>query len=266
VSGTDVTGMRAAYEATGATWSQGPALVYDRYAELLVAHCHLRLAGRRIVDLGAGTGALSKALLAADAAAIAIDLAFGMLHIDRDARPPASVGDAAALPIATGSVDGVGMAFSLSHVPDPRVALHEITRVTRRGGVVLSASFAGANDHPAKSAVDRAAAAFGFEVPAWMTAFKTYNEPLVASLPALEDLALEAGLTDVVITETAVDVGMDSPEAMVAWRLGMAHLAPFLSSLDDVDRGEVAALALAELGPDPVPFRPNVLFFAAAVG
>ena len=80
-----------AYEATGAAWSRGPALVYDRLAVALVDASPVPLAGRTVLDVVAGTGAASLAAAAVGARVVAIDVAHAMVRANR-AAPPALVG------------------------------------------------------------------------------------------------------------------------------------------------------------------------------
>jgi hypothetical protein len=68
---------------------------------------------------------------------------------------------------------------------------------------------------------------------------------------ALAALVETAGFGEVRVIERAVDVGLESPEDVVGWRLGMAHLAPWVASLPDERRAhaeEVARNAVAGLG------------------
>jgi ubiquinone/menaquinone biosynthesis C-methylase UbiE len=255
--------IQQAYNQTGAAWAGGPTRVYGRLAHALVEHRPVDLRGRTMLDLGAGTGALSVALRGVGAVPVALDVALAMLATDRDRRPPAAVGDAQALPFASGSFDGAGAAFSLSHVPSPAAAFHEIARVLRPDGVLLVSSYGSANPHAVKRAVDGAAAALGYEPPAWHDALKQTTEPQVGSIDALTSLAHAAGLGEVEVVHEAVDVGLDDPAALVAWRLGMPNLVPFLATLTDAQRSRLTADALAALGPDPEPYRPEVLFLTA---
>ena len=71
--------LAGAYSATGAAWEEGPGRVYNRLAEVLVEHSPVPVEGRTVLDLGAGTGAASRAIARARGSPVALDLAFGML-------------------------------------------------------------------------------------------------------------------------------------------------------------------------------------------
>ncbi|MEV4666749.1 class I SAM-dependent methyltransferase [Microbacterium sp. LWO12-1.2] len=93
---------------------------------------------RRIADVGAGTGKLTRALVAApDAEVVALDPDPAMLAALRDAIPgvPTFVGSAERLPLPEASLDAVvlGQAW---HWVEPVAASAEIGRVVRSGGVL----------------------------------------------------------------------------------------------------------------------------------
>lgn len=94
--------------------------------------------GRRIADVGAGTGKLTRALVKApDAEVVAVDPDPAMLAALRDGVPgiPTFVGTAERLPLPDASVDAVvlGQAW---HWVEPVAASAEIGRVVRPGGVL----------------------------------------------------------------------------------------------------------------------------------
>ena len=155
-----------AYSATGAAWRDGPERVYQRLADVLVAASPIPLAGERVADVGAGTGAASHAIASAGGRPVALDLADGMLRVDQRRRPPAVVADARRLPLASGSCAAVVAAFSFNHVPDPEVALAEAARVVGPGGVVLASAYAEDDAHPVKAAVEAAVAEEGWSARA----------------------------------------------------------------------------------------------------
>jgi malonyl-CoA O-methyltransferase len=125
---------------------------YDAHAELqrqvreeLLARLpYFKLAPKRIVDLGCGTGegaaALRRQFKRADT--VALDLAPGMLaQARRRSRPwrrfARICADAAALPLATGSVDLIFSSLMLQWCEQPQAVFAEIARVLRSGGLLL---------------------------------------------------------------------------------------------------------------------------------
>ena len=82
-----------AYSRTGAAWEHGPGRIYRRLSDVLVARVPGGVAGRDVLDLGAGTGAAGRAALAAGAARVVeVDFAIGLLAVGacRRGRPPSS--------------------------------------------------------------------------------------------------------------------------------------------------------------------------------
>ncbi len=152
--------QREAYTATGERWQTGPGRIYDRMAEVLVAHVPRPLDGAVVVDVGAGTGAASRAATAAGAAVvIAVDAAYGMLAAGSRRRPPAVVGDATHLPVRTASADVVLAAFSFNHLADPAAGFAEAARVARPGGAIAVSTYAADDDHPVEGDRRRGTAA-----------------------------------------------------------------------------------------------------------
>ncbi len=93
-----------------------------------------------VVDVAAGTGALTGRLLAGGHRVVAVEPVAEMLDQLR-ARHPAAIAVQAlaeALPLRTGSADVVTIAQAL-HWLDPTGALDEVARVLRPGGTVLAA-------------------------------------------------------------------------------------------------------------------------------
>lgn len=125
-----------AYEAYVGRWSRLVAAVFIE--QLGVP------AGRRWLDVGCGTGALTATVLtAADPAAVlGVDPSAPFLDLARqrvtDPRATFERGDAQALPVPDGGYDAVVSGLALNFVPEPGRAVAEFARAARPGGVVAA--------------------------------------------------------------------------------------------------------------------------------
>ena len=125
------------YERTAAQLAPTAGVVVERAAPE---------ASERVLDLGCGTG--NAALLAAARGAIVtgVDPAARLLEVARGRAAESglditfALGDAAAVPMESGSVDVVLSVFGVIFAPDPVAAAAEMARITApRGRIVLSA-------------------------------------------------------------------------------------------------------------------------------
>lgn len=102
-------------------------------------------AGRRVVDVGCGSGELVRWLREQGAEAIGVECGEIMLRLAREADPehPEAYleGVGQDLPLGDESADAVTMSFSLHHVPEEAMldALREARRVLRPGGTLYVA-------------------------------------------------------------------------------------------------------------------------------
>jgi len=102
------------------------------------------LAGRRVLEIGAGAGQCSRWVATRGATVVATDLSAGMLHkaveLNRGTSPPSGAVplaqcDAVALPFADGVFDLVFTAYgAVPFVADTARMMHEVARVLRPGG------------------------------------------------------------------------------------------------------------------------------------
>jgi len=99
------------------------------------------LPGQKVLDVAAGTGVSTKALVASGAWCVATDFSLGMLSATKDPWLPRVAGDALHLPFADDSFDAVTISFGLRNVEDPTAALAEFARVTRPGGRLVVCEF-----------------------------------------------------------------------------------------------------------------------------
>lgn len=256
-------GLAAAYSATGGAWEAGPARIYDRLAEVMLEG--VDLSGAPVVDVGAGTGAASRAALAMGASGVvAVDAAVGMLAHDASRRPPAVAGDARSLPFVDDSFGAAVAAFSLNHITDPGAGLVEMARVTTPGGALVASAYASDDTHPVKSAVEAALTARGWVPEPWYATVRELAAPVLATVDGFASVAVGAGIEADIQHVRVPFPGLDST-AMVRWRMGMAQHVPFLDRLSPEDNAQVMADALDRLGHDPPPLVRSIVVLRAVV-
>ena len=211
--------------------------------------------GRRWLDVGCGTGALTAAILAQaePAAVVGVDPSEGFLATARaqvtDARATFRLGDARSLPLPDNDFDVVVSGLAVNFVPDPARAAAEMARVARPGGVVAAYVW----DYAGGMAMmrhfwDAAAAAD----PAGANLDEGSRFPICRP-GALRELWSGAGLTDV-----SVD-GIEIPTVFADfadfWNpfLGGQGAAPtYLMSLPDERR-----TAIRDVLRERLPVRPD---------
>lgn len=121
------------YEQYVGRWSRQVALPFLSWLSVPV--------GRRWLDIGCGTGALSAAILdgCSPLSVAGVEPSEEFLETARRqlaGRAAFHRGNATAVPLGDASVDAVVSGLVLNFVPDQRAALAEMARVTVRGGTI----------------------------------------------------------------------------------------------------------------------------------
>jgi len=100
-------------------------------------------AGERILDIAAGTGTSSMALLKPGVSVVAADFSRGMLEEGKKRYPKLefAFADAMKLPFASEEFDVVTMSFGLRNVQDHKTALAEFYKVLKPGGRLVICEF-----------------------------------------------------------------------------------------------------------------------------
>ena len=253
------------YAKSGKRWALGAELVYGPIAAELVRSSPHPLAGRIVLDAGAGTGAASAALRRRGARPLAVDLSAGMLEWHAASRPPCAVADIRALPLAASSVNDAVAAFVLNHLTDPRAGLAELARVTRPAGAVLAAVFGNDSHSEARDRIDAAALAAGCQVPDWYRRMKAAAAPILGTAAAMTAAARAAGFTAVHAEEHQVNVGVTQPGQLVRYRLSSPIFATWLDALSPHSARAFVSRAEEAVGSAMAPFRPAVVFLRALV-
>jgi demethylmenaquinone methyltransferase/2-methoxy-6-polyprenyl-1,4-benzoquinol methylase len=89
--------------------------------------------GSAVLDLACGTGDFLRLLADGGYRAVGMDLSWGMLAANHTGAPLAQA-NGAALPVATGAVDGITCGYALRNFTDLAAVFHEFGRVVRPGG------------------------------------------------------------------------------------------------------------------------------------
>jgi malonyl-CoA O-methyltransferase len=140
--------IRASFDGAAAGYDAVAVVQAEVRARLLERLELFRLAPRRILDAGCGTGHGARALLRhyRGAELVALDLAPGMLAQSRSRKPwlrrlDPVCADAAAVPLADSTVDLVFSNLMLQWCNEPDAVFTEFRRVLRPGGLLLFTTF-----------------------------------------------------------------------------------------------------------------------------
>jgi SAM-dependent methyltransferase len=126
----------AGFQAGADTYERGRPRFPDDAVEALARECGVE-PGRRVVDLAAGTGKLTRQLMPFGADLVAVEPVEGMRRVFAEHLPDVPIldGTAEALPLEDGSVDAV-VASQAFHWFDPVATPREVHRVLRPDGAL----------------------------------------------------------------------------------------------------------------------------------
>lgn len=126
------------YDDFARHYDEGRDRGYHRLVDDLESGVVIPLArGKRVLEVGCGTGLLLERIATAAASAEGLDLSPGMLAKARARGLTVTEGSATHLPYPDASFDVTCSFKVLAHVPDLPRALEEMARVTRPGGHVI---------------------------------------------------------------------------------------------------------------------------------
>lgn len=255
---------RTAYDTAAAAWARGPERVYRHLAEALLQASPSRLHGALLIDVGAGTGVVGDVATGLGARCVEVDVAVEMLAYQRPRPRRAVAADGRQLPFRSGTYDVATAACSLSHLDDPTAMLRDIRRVLRPRGTLLASAFSSTTDpHPVRASVETALAEFGYRRPSWYEHLKDTGERQIETPDALQGLARAAAFAAVDVHQIVVDTGINAPDVLVDYRLGMAQHTQFLATLDEAAQQQVRSTAIARLGQSPPTLAMGLLVLSA---
>jgi ubiquinone/menaquinone biosynthesis C-methylase UbiE len=239
----------AAYDRFMGRWSAHLAPLFVRFSEVEDR--------QRIVDVGCGTGSLTRALLSefkairiegVDPIAAYVDFA---RQATDDARVEFRVGAAEALPFPDGTFDAALALLVLQDIGDPHCAIREMARVTRLGGRVAACQWDFANGLPMLSLFWGAAEVVAPREIARRRANASPSKP--AGLDDLAEYWRRAGLRDV-MTES-LEIAMRFCDFHDFWQPFLAGSTPtsaFAATLNHETGGNLER-ALRDKIPDIQP-------------
>jgi ubiquinone/menaquinone biosynthesis C-methylase UbiE len=238
-----------------AAWLSGDSYesYVGRWSRLVAAEFVSRLdapPNGRWLDVGCGTGALTEAVLlgAQPFAVHGIDPSTGFIETARqrlaDTVATFAVGDAMAIDAPDGEFDVAASALVLNFVPEPAVALAEMTRVVRPGGIVgfYVWDYVGGMEFmryfwEAAADVDPAAASI-----AESARFEAWTPEYIQGL--LVDAGLDRVATDAVVIPTHF---ADVDDYWTPFLGGQGPAPTYLLSLHPRTQEEIRALVVSRL-------------------
>ncbi|HEU5216581.1 MAG TPA: class I SAM-dependent methyltransferase [Gaiellaceae bacterium] len=210
--------------------------------------------GLRVLDVGAGTGALTAELLARGASVAAAEPSPEFVAVLRERFPEVEVreGGAESLPFAAGEFDAALAQLVIAFMSDAPAAIAEMARVARRVAVCMW----GVAEVDMFAAIDATAAATGTTRLAEPRRYRTPQE--------IHDLLAPHGAVEA--TELDVTAGYrDFAEFWNAMDHGVGPAGQWVASLDAEQRERAHEELFRRLGSPEGPFELKARAFAAVV-
>jgi SAM-dependent methyltransferase len=227
---------------------------YSRVLATLFADFAGVTSGMRVLDVGAGTGALTAELVARGASVAAADPSpeFGAVLRERFPNLEVEEAPAESLPYGAGVFDLALAQLVVAFVSDGPAAIAEMARVARRVAVCMW----GVEEVDMFAAIDRAAEAVGASRATEPRRYRTAQE--------IHDLLAPHGAVDTAELDVTAGYG-DFEEFWEAMGHGVGPAGQWLASLDPEQREQAHAELFRDFGSPQGPFELNARAFAAAV-
>ncbi len=139
---------RRAFEKAASTYDEAAVLQNEIGDRLMERLDYIRLQPHRILDLGAGTGRFTRALMKRyrKASVVALDIAQPMLHCVKQRagwlrKPGCVCGDSESLPFSDDSFDFIFSNLMLQWCTDLEATFTELRRVLSPGGLLMFTTF-----------------------------------------------------------------------------------------------------------------------------
>ena len=210
--------------------------------------------GARVLDVGAGTGALTRELISRGVSVAAVDPSPEFVTVLRERFPNLEVEEAPAesLPFGTGVFDVALAQLVVAFMTDAPAAIAEMARVARRVAVCMW----GVAEVDMFRAIDRTAESIGLSRAAEPRRYRTQQE--------INDLLAPHGEVESAELDVTAGYG-DFDEFWQAMDRGVGPAGQWLASLDDDRRQRAYDGLFREFGSPQGPFELKARAFAAAV-
>jgi SAM-dependent methyltransferase len=210
--------------------------------------------GQRVLDVGAGTGALTAELVARDASVAAADPSPEFVAVLRERFPDLEVREAPAeaLPFETGEFEIALAQLVVGFVTDGPAAVAEMLRVARR----VAACMWGVEEVEMFAAIDRTAAAIGATRSDEPRRYRTPQE--------LHDLLAPHGEVESAELDVAAAY-RDFDEFWQAMNRGVGPAGQWVASLDAAAHERAREELFRQIGSPSGPFELSARAFAVAV-
>ena len=227
---------------------------YSRVLAALFADFAGVTRGMRVLDVGAGTGALTAELVARGALVAAADPSPEFVVVLRERFPNLEVEEAPAesLPYGAGVFDLALAQLVVAFVSNGPAAITEMARVARRVAVCMW----GVEEVDMFAAIDRAAEAVG--------ASRAFEPRRYRTAQEIHDLLAPHGAVETAELDVTAGYG-DFEEFWEAMDHGVGPAGQWLASLDPEQREQAHAELFRDFGSPQRPFELNARAFAAAV-
>jgi len=227
---------------------------YSRVLAALFADFAGVTRGMRVLDVGAGTGALTAELVARGASVAAADPSPEFVAVLHERFPTLEVEQTAAesLPYGAGVFDLALAQLVVAFVSDGPAAIAEMARVARRVAVCMW----GVEEVDMFAAIDRAAEAVGASRALEPRRYRTAQE--------IHDLLAPHGAVETAELDVTAGYG-DFEEFWQAMDHGVGPAGQWLASLDPEQREQAHAELFRDFGSPQGPFELKARAFAAAV-
>jgi SAM-dependent methyltransferase len=245
--------MSGAFRVDGDAYDDFMGRYSRRLAPLFADFAGVR-SGLRVLDVGAGTGALTAELVSRGASVVAADPSPDFVGVLRERFPDLEVQEAPAeaLPFDAGSFDVALAQLVVAFVSDGPAAVAEMARVARRVAVCMW----GVAEVDMFRAIDATAESIGASRATEPRRYRTPEE--------IHGLLAPHGEVETAELDVTAEYG-DFQEFWLAMSRGVGPAGQWVASLDSEQLEQAHADLYLQLGSPAGPFELKAGAFAAAV-